>query len=157
MVLPISTCAPDEPAVAEGEFVSLLFEPHPARARAATPIAAIEIRDGARMCSLASSSAARPPGWPASVRREARLRGNAVDAVGHAEFASAVDHGGRTRPVVDGLIEPVNRDVVDDVLGDDHVRRALNRYAPAGSLDGDVVAGAHDEQRGVVAVERLVD
>ena len=32
MVLPISTCAPDEPAVAVGVLVSLLSEPQPASA-----------------------------------------------------------------------------------------------------------------------------
>ena len=56
-----------------------------------------------------------------------------------------------------GLVGAVHHDVVDHVVGDDDVGRPLNRYAPTRSLRGDVVSGAHHEERRLVAVEGLGD
>src|SRR4051812_48633658 len=82
-----------------------------------------------------------------------RSGGRAVDAVHHAQFAAPVDER-RVAVVVDhGLVVAVHGDVVDDVVGDDDVRRTLQCHAPAGALGVDGVAGAGDVQRGVVAIQ----
>src|SRR5947199_2669116 len=108
MVLPISIAAPDEPAVAVGLFDSLPFEPQPASTSAQAAIAPPAIRD----CVRISGS------YP-------------VDAVRHAQFAAAVPYIRLAALVEDGLIVAVDDDVVDDVVGDDDIRRALHGDRPA--------------------------
>src|SRR4029077_6595 len=99
MVLPISTCAPDEPAVAVGLLVSLLSEPQPASPRAQAAIAQQAIREGVRISG-----------------------GYAVDAVRHAQFTAAVPYGRFAVLVEHRLVIAVHDDVVNDVVGDDDVR-----------------------------------
>src|SRR5215475_3410359 len=129
MVLPISTCAPEVPAVAVGELVSLLSEPQPANPSAKTPIA------------------------PHAMNELARISGRyPVDAVGHAQFTAAVPHIRFAVLVEDRLVVSVHDDIVDDVVGDDDVRGTLHGHRPAAAQRVDRVAGAVDEQRRLVAV-----
>src|SRR6476620_5945060 len=121
MVLPISTCAPDVPAVTVGVLVSLLSEP-----QAATPSVA------AAMAQQARTRAERMSGrYP-------------VDAVDHAQFAAAVPHHRIAALVEDRLVAAVDDDVVDDVVGDHDVGRTLYGYREAAAQCVDSVAGAVD-------------
>src|SRR3954454_9892489 len=110
MVLPISTCAPDEPAVAVGVLVSLLSEPQPASPSAMAAVAQPATNDCVRMSG----------GYP-------------VDPVDHSQFAAAVPHERFAALVEDRLVVAVHDHVVDDVVGDDDVRRALHGHRPAGA------------------------
>src|ERR1700742_3551112 len=98
MVLPISTAAPDEPAVAVGALVSLLSEPQPASPTAHTATAAQAMAEAIRMSG----------GYP-------------IDAIGHPQFTTAVPHHRIAALVEHRLVGSVHDDVVDDVVGDDHV------------------------------------
>ena len=62
MVLPTSTWAPDLPAVAVGEVVSLLLEPQPARvaATATAPIPAARVGSASACCPLLTSGVPTP-------------------------------------------------------------------------------------------------
>src|SRR4029079_9413047 len=99
---------------------------------------------------MAADSAATAP--PPSTRRRYTLGGYPVDAVCHPEFAAAVPHDGWAVLVEHRLVVAVHRDVVDDVVGHDHVRGALHGDRPAGSERGDLIAGPDHDQRRVVAV-----
>src|SRR6267142_4995639 len=98
MVLPISTAAPDEPAVAVGLLDSLLSEPQPASPSAQAAIAQPATRECVRISG----------GYP-------------VDAVRHAQFAAAVPHDRFAVLVEHRLVVAVHDDVVDDVVCDDDV------------------------------------
>src|SRR5262245_15389831 len=98
MVLPISTCAPEVPAVAVGELFSLPSEPQPASPNAKIPIA------------------------PQAMIELARISGRyPVDAIGHAQFTSAVPHVRFAVLVEHRLVVSVHDDIVNDVVGDDDV------------------------------------
>src|SRR5690242_20993999 len=123
MVLPISTCAPDEPAVAVGVLVWLLSEPQPA------------------------SPSAKAATAPQAMRLRVRISGRyPIDAVGHTQFTAAVPHGRLAVFVEHGLVVSVDENIVDDVVGDHHVRRTLHGDRPAAAQRVNRVAGAVDEQ-----------
>src|ERR1700687_1417361 len=134
MVLAISTCAPDVPAVAVGALESLLWEPQPASPSAQTAIAAPATKEWVRMSG----------GYP-------------IDTVRHAQFTAAVPHDRGAALVEDGLIVAVHDDILPDVVGDDDVGRTLHRDRPAGTQRVDRVTRSIDVQRRLVAVQRLHD
>src|SRR4051812_46332213 len=145
MVLPISTWPPSEPNVAVGVLLSLLSAPQPARPMAATA-AVTAIKTRVRMV----------PRFRWVRKQRGRSRGNAVDPVRHAQLSSAIPDHRVAVLIEDGLVGAVNSDVVDHVVGHNGVRRALHRHGPAGAERVDGVARAEDDQRRLVAVDRLV-
>src|ERR1700682_130514 len=152
MVLPTSTLAPDVPAVAVGVLVSLLAEPQPA----SPTTAAVRTTAPTPPTSLGASTR-MVPRFLVNRSRRRWLCGCPIDSVGHAQFTPAVPHKWLAVVIEHRLVVAIDGDVVDDVVGDHEVRGTLHCHAPARAHRGDVVPGAHDKQRRVVAVEGLLD
>src|ERR1044072_9025690 len=115
MVLPISTWPPSVPNVAVGVLVSLLSAPHPASPIIATA-AVMPIKTCVRMV----------PRFRWGRTERGRSRRDAVDPVRHAQFPSAIPDDRFAALVEDGLVEAVDGDVVDHIVGDDHVPATLH-------------------------------
>src|SRR6202034_536906 len=105
----------------------------------------------------------RTPALPQTVSGQSRCacgccsRPDVTDAVDHAEFATAIPHERLAAFVEHRLVRAVNGDVVDDVVGDHGVARAHHRHRPPRPERIDGVAGAVDQQRGAIAVDRLLE
>src|SRR5271155_553201 len=85
------------------------------------------------------------------------LSPDVTDAIGHAEFATAVPHERLTAFVEDRLVGAIHGDVVDDVVGDDGVTRAHHGYRPAYPQTVDGVPGAVMQKGRAVAATGLLE